>query len=129
MLSLFHAVLCADVLTDSRSGQISYIRLIDTLNTPHVPVRLSRAYVGMLGQGLPDKKEALRLDLVGPDSTAINLKTFEAVFSGSAQKILIQLEDILFSQGGGHQILCSTRVKDKWQPLAALPVFVQLLTK
>ena len=39
----------------------------------------------MLCQGGADKKEELRLDVVGPDSTAINLKTFEAVFSGSVQ--------------------------------------------
>lgn len=51
------------------SGQL--YPLIDTLNTPHVPVRLSRAYAGMLCQGGADKKEELRLDVVGPDSTAI----------------------------------------------------------
>lgn len=129
MLTIFHSVFCADVLADSRTGQVSYFKIIDSLTAPSLPLNIKGPYVGALCQAPSDGNTSVRLDLMAPDNTAINLKSFEASFTGGPQKILIQLENVLFAQEGMHQILISSPNGTQWQALATMPVHVQLAKK
>lgn len=124
MLTVFHAVLCADALTDTRSSQVSYIKVIDSINTPQLPAVVRGAFIGMQCQATDNTPHTLRIDLAAPDKTALHLKQFDISFPPAPQKVLIRLEQLLFSQPGLHLILVSIQSKDAWKPVASMPIIV-----
>jgi hypothetical protein len=125
MLTIFHSVLCGDTLTDTRTGQVSYIKVIDGVNTPQFPAAIQGAFVGMLCQGQDGVPSIVRIDLVGPDKTALHLKQFELSLTTTPQKVLIRLEQMLFAQAGMHMILVSVKADAGWKALASMPLIVQ----
>ncbi|MFW5488408.1 MAG: DUF6941 family protein [Desulfovibrio sp.] len=126
MLTVFHSVLCGDTLTDTRTGQVSYIKVIESINTPRFPAAIQGAFIGMLCQADADGvPSTVRIDLVAPDKTALPLKQFELSLTATPQKVLIRLEQILFAQPGMHVALISTNIGKVWKPLASMPIIVQ----
>lgn len=128
ILSIFHAILCSDITTDSRTGQTSYFKVIDTITTPKLPLGINGPFLGALCQGHTTKPVSLRLDLLAPDNSIININEFSVTFTNTPQKLIVQLGRILFAHSGPHQIILSFQESEAWQAAASMPVLVQMTT-
>lgn len=125
VVTVFHSVLCSDITIDSRSGQISYFKIIDTVTAPSLPVSIKGAYVGALCQSSETTPVMVRLALFAPDNNATLLKEFSATFTEAPQKLLVQLEQILLMQQGAHRILLLIKNEKDWHSVASMPILVQ----
>ncbi len=124
MLTIFHTVLCADTLTDTRTGQVSYIKVIDGINTPQLPAVVRGAFIGMQCQATENTPHSLRIDLAAPDKTALHLKQFDISLPVTPQKVLVRLDQLIFTQQGMHLILISSHMENTWKVMASMPIIV-----
>jgi len=124
MISVFHSVLCSDAITDSRSGQISYVKVIDTVNAQQFPIALKGVVLGMLCRSVTLEPSAVRIDLVAPDNTTMNIMMFKADITSAPHKILINIEQLPFTMEGLHTLLVSCKDTNVWKAVASTPINV-----
>ena len=129
MLSIHQAVLCSDIINDSRTGQLSYIKVIESVSAPTLPVVIKGACIGFLCSPLTPEPHATRIDLVYPDKTTINVKAFTVELSKPFHKVVIKISNLVFSMEGVHTLLFSCKNLSNWKSVASLPINVILTSQ
>lgn len=124
MITVFHAVLCADVITDSRTGQVSYIKVIETVTAPSLPITVRGASLGLLCRSSTLTPNMVRLDVIAPDNSSVNIMMFTAELTNAPYKILINIDQMLFATEGPHALLISCKEANVWKSVASIPINV-----
>lgn len=126
MLALAHAMLCSDIIVDSQSGQVSYIKVLEKVTSAKLPISLADAKIGTLWQSDTEQTVQVRVDLLSPDNKAVCLRTFAVQFKAALQKVHININQMLLAQEGMHILALSVKQQKGWIAMARMPLSVVL---
>lgn len=121
MLKIHHALLCQDAIIDSQTGQISYIKVIDSLKATGLPVHIKGLKLASLWSGDIDQQIRLVIRFTSPSQSSVPIGDFTIKFSKSNQKIIYNINKLPILEYGTHLLevsgTCENGESDAFQIL------------